>query len=108
MANPSKRDAAAQKVVSVARSIVTYQIGLPTGCQRMLRSLTPLALHETDLPQIFEEYLSELGKSLPFGSERLLWDREVLREKDTLLEATSQRFRNRISRCMLVHHRPLR
>lgn len=28
MANPSKRDSAARKVAAVARSIVTYQIGL--------------------------------------------------------------------------------
>jgi hypothetical protein len=39
MANPSKRDSAAKKVVVVARSIVTYQIGLPAGCVQMQRTL---------------------------------------------------------------------
>jgi len=32
---------------------------------------------------------------MPIMSERLLWDRKVLREKDTLLEAANQRFRDR-------------
>ncbi len=43
MGNPSKRDSAAKKVVAAARSLVTYQIGLPAGCQRMSRTLVWLA-----------------------------------------------------------------
>jgi hypothetical protein len=95
MANPSKRDSAARKVVAVARSILTYQIGLPAGCVRMQRTLLWLAPYETGLPTIFDEYLKEV-RELPITSERLLWDRKVLREKDTLLEATNQRFRDRV------------
>ena len=95
MVNPSKRDSAARKVVAVARSIVTYQIGLPAGCQRMSRTLAWLAPFETDLPTVFEEYLNEV-RGLPISSERLLWNRNVLQEKDITLEATNQRFRNQI------------
>ena len=43
MANPSKRDSAVRKVVATARSIVTYEIGLPMGCRRMIRTLAWLA-----------------------------------------------------------------
>ena len=50
---------------------------------------------ETDLPTIFDEYLKEV-QGLPITSERLLWDRKVLREKDNLLEAANQRFRDRV------------
>ena len=95
MANPSKRDSAARKVVAVARSILTYEIGLPAGCLRMQRTLLWLAPHETGLPTIFDEYLKEV-QGLPKTSERLLWDRKVLREKDILLEAANQRFRDRV------------
>jgi hypothetical protein len=95
MGNPSKRDFAATKVIATARSIVTYQIGLPEGCRRMIRSLIWLAPYETGLPTAFEDYLKEV-RGLPIGSERLLWNREVLREKDVALEATNQRFRDRI------------
>ena len=93
MANPTKRDSAARKVVAVARSIVTYQIGLPTGCLRMRRMLYPLALHETGLPTVFDEYLKAV-QDLPISAERLLWNRSVLREKDKALEAMNQRFRD--------------
>lgn len=95
MTNPSKRDSAARKVVAVARSIVTYEIGLPAGCLRMRRTLSWLAPYETSLPEVFEEYLKEVGE-LPITSERLLWNRSVLREKDKVLEATNQRFRERV------------
>lgn len=95
MANPSKRDSAAQKVVAVARSILTYQTGLPAGCVRMERTLSWLTPYETDLPTAFDDYLKEVA-GLPITSERLLWDRNVLREKDALLEAVNQRFRDRV------------
>jgi hypothetical protein len=95
MANPTERDSAARKVVAVARSIITYQIGLPVGCLRMTRTYYPLARYETDLPTVFADYLKEV-QELPIASERLLWDRSVLREKDKMLEATNQRFRDRI------------
>ena len=95
MVNPSKRDSAARKVVAVARSIVTYEIGIPAGCVRMNRTLFWLAPYETGLPTVFEEYLRQV-QSLPLTSERLGWDRSVLREKDKVLEATNQQFRDRI------------
>ena len=95
MTNPSKRDTAAKKVVSAARSILTYQIGLPVGCQRMRRALTWLEPHETNLPTVFDEYLAAtLG--LPIGPERLEWDRKILHEKDTALENINQRFLERV------------
>ena len=95
MVNPSKRDSASRKAVAVARSILTYQIGLSAGCERMGRTLSWLAPYETGLPTIFDEYLNEV-QGLPLSSERMLWDRTVLREKDALLEAANQRFRDRV------------
>lgn len=95
MLNPSKRDSYARKAVATARSILTYQIGLPEGCRRMSRNLVWLKPHETGLPTVFDEYLKE-AQGLPLGSERLHWNRDVLQEKDVALEATNQRFRNQI------------
>lgn len=95
MVNPSKRDSAAKKVVAVARSIVTYQIGLPAGCVRMNRALSWLAPFETALPEVFEEYLREV-RQLPITTERLFWDREALRQMDEALEEANRRFRDRI------------
>jgi hypothetical protein len=61
----------------------------------MSRNLVWLTPHETGLPTVFDEYLKEVG-GLALGSERLLWNRQILQERDVALEATNQRFRNRI------------
>jgi hypothetical protein len=61
----------------------------------MRRSLSWLSPYESALPTVFEEYLKEV-QGLPLTSERLLWDRSVLREKDKDIEATNRRFRDRI------------
>ena len=95
MTNPSKRDSAAHKVVAVARSIVTYQIGIPAGCVRMSRCLSWLAPYETALTTVFEEYLQEV-RDLPITSERLGWDRSVLQDNDKALEAANRKFRDQL------------
>lgn len=61
----------------------------------MSRALVWLAPYEAGLPTVFEDYLKEV-RLLPIGSERLVWNREVLEEKDVALEAANQRFRNQI------------
>jgi hypothetical protein len=95
MTNLGRRDAAGKKVVSAARAILTYQIGLPVGCQRVSRALIWLKPYEANLPTIFNDYLAETV-GLPIGAERLEWDRNTLREKDIALEDINQRFRDRI------------
>jgi hypothetical protein len=70
MTNPTLRDASALKVVAVARQTVTYQIGLPAGCQRMIRTWSPLLNNGLELKSVFEDYMTQLN-GLPIGSERL-------------------------------------
>ena len=95
MVNPDKRTSYLQKLVSAARAVVTYQIGLPHGCTRIcailfwLRPFEPL-----DLP-VFEEYRTAT-LDLPTGTERLHWNREALRQRDVRLEAINHEFRDRI------------
>ena len=55
----------------------------------MSRALERLAPYETGLPTLFEDYLKEV-RLLPIGSERLSWNRWILREKDIALEAANQ------------------
>jgi len=95
MANPPKSVSYLKKVVSAARAIVTYQVGLPVGCIRVQRALFWLRPHQ-ELPfPVFDKYLQALS-ALPISSERLEWDREALREADKKLEAVSGRFRDDI------------
>jgi len=95
MANPPKSVSYLKKLVSAARAIVTYQVGLPVGCIRVSRVLTWLRPYKELSYPVFDEYLQEL-KTLPISSERLEWNREALREADKKLEAFSRRFRDDI------------
>jgi hypothetical protein len=93
MANPSKRDSNAKKVVTAARTLVTYELGIPRACQRISRALIWLSPYEHDLPTIFNEYLKKTA-ALPIGPERLQWSRDVLKEKDIQLEGINRKYRD--------------
>jgi hypothetical protein len=95
MANPPKSVSYLKKLVSAARAIVTYQVGLPVGCIRIRRALFWLRPHKVLSYPVFDKYLQALS-GLPISSERLMWNREVLREADKKLEAVSRRFRDEI------------
>ena len=84
-----------KKLVSAARAIVTYQVGLPVGCIRVQRALFWLRPHKELSYPVFDKYLEAL-RTLPISSERLEWNREALREADKKLEAVSRRFREAI------------
>jgi hypothetical protein len=88
-----KREVEVKKVVAAARAIVTYEVGIPRGFQRLSRALSWLAPYETALPTICNEYFAAI-KGLPIGTERLEWDRQILKEKDVELEAINQKFRD--------------
>lgn len=85
-----------KKLVSSARALVTYQVGIPHGCKRLNGILSWLKQDgvELDYP-VFREYLKEV-EALPAGSERLIWDREKLMELDQRLEAINRKYRDRI------------
>lgn len=95
MTNPTIRDSSARKVVAVARQIVTYQIGLPAGCQRMIRAWSPLLQDGLEMKVAFDRYMQEVT-GLPIGSERLHWNRDALREMDRTLERINNKQRDRI------------
>lgn len=61
----------------------------------MTRTLYWLAPYEASLPTIFQEYRNS-AQNLPIGSERLHWNREVLREKDIEIERINQQFRDQV------------
>ena len=95
MANPPKSVSYLKQLVSAARAIVTYQVGLPFGCIRIRKILIWIRPHKQLSYPVFDEYLDSLS-GLPISSERLMWSRDALREADKKLEAASRRFRDGI------------
>ncbi len=95
MANPPKSISYLKQLVSAARAIITYQVGLPLGCIRVRKILLWLQPHKELAYPVFDEYLKSV-RDLPISSERLQWSRDALRMADKKLEASSRRFRNGI------------
>jgi len=92
-----QRTAALGQLVSAARSIVTYEAGLPQGCRRIRNILTWLSQQgvEVNGRAAIGEYCSALAE-FPAASERLLWNREALRKYDGRLEKLNRRYRDRV------------
>ena len=94
-----KSQAHLKKLVSSARALVTYQVGIPHGCKRLNGVLSWLRLDGIDLHYpVFREYLSEV-EAFPIGSERLIWDRDRLMALDQKLEAINRKYRDRVFAC---------
>lgn len=85
------------RLVSAARSVVTYESGLPQGCRRILGVLTWLPQRGAEIRgrTAIAEYCSALAE-FPAGSDRLLWNREALRKYDRRLEKLDRRYRDRV------------
>ena len=95
MPNPPKAVSYLKQLVSAARAIVTYQVGLPIGCIRIRRIIFSLRPHIDLSYPVFDEYLESLS-GLPISSERLKWRRDALREPDKKLEAANRKYRDAI------------
>lgn len=95
MPNPSARDSALRKVVATARSIVTYQVGLPVGVLRMSRALSWLKPHLEVPAQVISDYMRDTVE-LPLGTERLHASREALQRFDVRLESINRQYRDAI------------
>ncbi|MCL4764195.1 MAG: hypothetical protein KJ018_20855 [Burkholderiales bacterium] len=74
---------------------MTYEVGIPLGCTRMVKILAWL-YSEADVDyKVFDEYL-DATRHLSIGQDRLLWIRSALREQDVELEAINRAYRDRV------------
>jgi hypothetical protein len=91
--NDQSHQALPRRLVSNARAIITYQVGLPVGCIRMRRLLFwPKPRRELNFP-VFEAYLAAV-RDFAIGHERLEWNRKALFEQDQRLEEINREFRD--------------
>lgn len=86
-----------KKLVSNARAIISYQVGLPVGCIRMGRIVYWLENAGYTVPKfiVFEKYLMETN-DLPTASDRLHCSRDALRRYDERLVAINLKYREEI------------
>lgn len=80
-------------VISNARAIITYQVGMPRGCVRMSRLFARLKPRSVPDFPVFNDYVKAVT---PFaiGHERLYWNREALFAQDLKFEEINRKFRD--------------
>ena len=83
------------KLVSAAKALVTYQVGLPVGIARISKIVYWLGWHTKDEFEVLTVYGSETN-DLPVGTERLLTERNALRRFDKRLERINASYRDEI------------
>jgi len=93
-----KRDNFIKKLVSNSRSILTNQIAIPLGVQKMekliswINSIEPI--NDIDL-SVFKEYYSKTS-GLAIGTERLQYNKEFLKKQDKKLDELTTYYKNDI------------
>ncbi len=83
-------------IVSNARAILAFEIGLPQGCQHMSKLISRLHPYDGFHYPIFKKYMEETS-GLPIGQDRLQWDREKLAPHDLKLRAINHKYEKDIS-----------
>jgi len=90
-----KHQSLLNQLVANARAIISYQIGLPLGCDKMRKILYWLTPYEVlDYP-VFERY-TKATRELPTSSARLYCSREALRRYDERLVAINLEYREEV------------
>lgn len=84
-----------KRLVANARAIISYQVGLPLGCQKMRTILYWLEPFEVLEYPVFDRY-SNATRALPTSSERLQCSREALRRYDEKLVAINLEYREEV------------
>jgi hypothetical protein len=94
--NEQKRNSYLRRIVSNARAIISYQVGLPVGCLKMDRLLCWFEIEGEKLNfPVFGEY-HENVREIPIASERLECSRAALRRYDERLVPINLEYRERI------------
>ena len=93
--NEERHRSLLKRLVANARAIISYQVGLPVGCQKMRTILYWLEPFERLGYPVFDRY-TNATRELPTSSERLHCSREALRRYDEKLVAINLEYREEV------------
>lgn len=93
--NEQKHRSLLKQLVANARAIISYQVGLPLGCEKMRKILYWLKEYESLEFPVFDSY-TNTTRDLPTSSDRLHCSREALRHYDLRLVAINIEYREEV------------
>jgi len=85
------------KLIANAKDILTNQVGISLGVRKMNKILGSVNSSQSlniDLT-VFQEFEKKID-GCPVGSERLLWERNVLKKKDMIVDKVIKIYRDKI------------
>jgi hypothetical protein len=93
-----KRNNYIKKLVSNSKAIISHQVAVPLGSQKMLKILFWIdniePLNRVDL-SVFKDYYTKI-QGLPLGTERLSYNKDFLQSEDSKLNPITANYRNKI------------
>jgi len=96
--NQEKKENYIKKLISNSRAIISHQIAIPLGSQKMEKILYWIEhiepLNEMDA-SIFSQYNGAI-RSLPIGIERLSYSKDYLLSEDLKLDEITSMYKNKI------------
>ncbi|GLQ32870.1 hypothetical protein [Litoribrevibacter albus] len=93
---PEQEKARTKKLVSSAKAIISGQVGITVGSNKVLGKLGWLGKNWEDKFPVFREYYDSLPVNMPVGTERLYWNLDKVLETDPKLLELESKFRAKI------------
>ena len=100
---PEQEKARTKKLVSSAKTIISGQVGITVGSNKLLGKLQWLGKDWEDKFPIFREYYDSQPVNIPVGTERLYWNPDKVLETDLQLSQLESKFRPKIlEACVII------
>lgn len=98
---PEQRESRIKKLVSSARALLSLQVGLAVGANRIINELTWLGPEFKDSYPVFRQFIGSIPASVPLGSARLEWNPEPLLKTDQVLANAERQYREAVLRACI-------
>lgn len=93
---PEQKVAQINRLVSAAKALLSLQVGVAVGAQRIDRLLNWLGQEFVAEHKVFGMFLQEIPLSIPLGNSRLLWNPSAMLETDKVLSKIESKYREHL------------
>lgn len=93
---PEQRDSRIRSLVSSAKALLSLQVGLAVGANRIVGNLYRLGPEFKAAHPIFDQFIRSIPPDVPIGGARLLWAPDALMNTDKVLTKREDRFRKSV------------
>ena len=93
---PEQRESRIRRLVSAAKAVLSLQVGLAVGANRIIGILYHLGPEFRNAHPIFDQFIRSVPPVVPIGGARLLWAPDALMKTDKVLAKTENKYRKSV------------